>query len=175
MKKGIHITNNLMQDIQRFYPDEFILGKRGLEIIENETGVKLKLDEAGFIALHIVNAETDNGINTNKVEKATKIIEEILDIVFEFSNQKFDEESLAYYRFITHLKYFAYRIVNQSNLFTSDKKDKELLDMMKITYEKSYMCAVNIMEFVRAKYGVDIGDEELLYLVIHIQRAMFNN
>ena len=47
--------------------------------------------------------------------------------------------------------------------------------MMKVTYAKSYMCAVNIMEFVRGKYNVDIGNEELLYLVIHIQRAMFNN
>lgn len=174
-EKGIHITNNLMYDIQRFYPDEYKLGLIGLDIIEKETGVRLNIDEAGFIALHIVNAETDNGIDTNQVEKSTKIIEEILEIVTDFFEREINEDTLVYYRFINHLKYFAYRIVNESNLFEDDKQDKQLLDMMKVTYAKSYMCAVNIMEFVRGKYNVDIGNEELLYLVIHIQRAMFNN
>ena len=174
-EKGIHITNNLMYDIQRFYPDEYKLGLIGLDVIEKETGVRLNIDEAGFIALHIVNAETDNGIDTNQVEKSTKIIEEILEIVTDFFEREINEDTLVYYRFINHLKYFAYRIVNESNLFEDDKQDKQLLDMMKVTYAKSYMCAVNIMEFVRGKYNVDIGNEELLYLVIHIQRAMFNN
>lgn len=174
-EKGIHITNNLMYDIQRFYPDEYKLGLIGLDIIEKETGVRLNIDEAGFIALHIVNAETDNGIDTNQVEKSTKIIEEILEIVTDFFEREINEDTLVYYRFINHLKYFAHRIVNESNLFEDDKQDKQLLDMMKVTYAKSYMCAVNIMEFVRGKYNVDIGNEELLYLVIHIQRAMFNN
>lgn len=174
-EKGIHITNNLMYDIQRFYPDEYKLGLIGLDVIEKETGVRLNIDEAGFIALHIVNAETDNGIDTNQVEKSTKIIEEILEIVTNFFEREINEDTLVYYRFINHLKYFAYRIVNQSNLFKDDKQDKQLLDMMKVTYAKSYMCAVNIMEFVRGKYNVDIGNEELLYLVIHIQRAMFIN
>ena len=174
-EKGIHITNNLMYDIQRFYPDEYKLGLIGLDVIEKETGVRLNIDEAGFIALHIVNAETDNGIDTNQVEKSTRIIEEILEIVTNFFEREINEDTLVYYRFINHLKYFAYRIVNQSNLFKDDKQDKQLLDMMKVTYAKSYMCAVNIMEFVRGKYNVDIGNEELLYLVIHIQRAMFNN
>ena len=174
-EKGIHITNNLMYDIQRFYPDEYKLGLIGLDIIEKETGVRLNIDEAGFIALHIVNAETDNGIDTNQVEKSTKIIEEILEIVTDFFEREINEDTLVYYRFINHLKYFSYRIVNESNLFEDDKQDKQLLDMMKVTYAKSCMCAVNIMEFVRGKYNVDIGNEELLYLVIHIQRAMFNN
>ena len=173
-EKGIHITNNLMYDIQRFYPDEYQLGLKGLDIIEEDTGVRLSIDEAGFIALHIVNAETENGIHTNSVEKSTKIIEEVLDIVANFFDQEMNEESLTYYRFINHLKYFAYRIVNQAT-FTDDKQNNELLDMMKITYAKSYMCALNIMEFIRAKYNVEIGNEELVYLVIHIQRAMFNN
>lgn len=172
--KGIKVTNNLMFEIQWFYPDEFKLGLIGLDIIEKNTGIRLDLDEAGFIALHIVNAETENGFGIKAVEKSTKIIEEILEIVTNFFDKDINEESLTYFRFINHLKYFAYRIVNNV-IFTEEKQDKELLNMMKKTYAQSYMCALNIMEFIRAKYNVDIGNEEPLYLVIHIQRAMFNN
>ncbi len=173
-ERGIHVTNNLMYDIQRFYPDEYKLGLAGLDIIEENTGIRLSIDEAGFIALHIVNAETENGMCANMVEKSTKIIAEILDIVTNYFEQEITEGTLVYFRFINHLRYFAYRIVNQS-MFLDEKKDKDLLDMMKVTYQKSYMCAVNIQEFIRAKYNIEIGNEELLYLIIHIQRAMLNN
>ncbi|MDD7281915.1 MAG: PRD domain-containing protein [Erysipelotrichaceae bacterium] len=170
--KGIVVKNGLMFDIMRFYPDEYQIGLKGLEIIKEETGVQLSVDEAGFIALHIVNAETEHGIGTGKVEKSTKIIKEVLDIVTNFFDTEINEESLTYFRFINHLKYFSQRIVSNA-IFEDDDKDEELLDMMKITYAQSYMCATNIQEFIRAKYNVSIGKQELLYLVIHIQRAIF--
>lgn len=173
-EKGIVVHNSLLFDIAKFYPDEYALGKKGVGIIEEETGVKLPDDEAGFIALHIVNAETENAIGTDKIEQSTKIIEEILDIVRDYFNKDINEGTLTYYRFINHLRYFAQRIAGNST-FNDDEKDGELLNMMKITYSESYMCAVNIKGFVKGRFNIDIGNEEMLYLVIHIQRAMFNS
>ena len=167
------MTNSLLYDIMRFYPDEYALGKKGLEIIKESTGVKLPDDEAGFIALHIINAETENSIGTDKVEQSTKIIEEILELIRDYFGKDIQEGSLAYYRFINHLRYFSQRIVSHST-FHEDEKDADLLNMMKLTYRESYLCAVNIRGFIKGRYDVDIGNEELLYLVIHIQRAIYN-
>jgi beta-glucoside operon transcriptional antiterminator len=172
-EKGIQVHNSLLFDIMKFYPDEYELGKKGIEIIHGETGVVLADDEAGFIALHIVNAETENAIGTDKIEQSTKIIEQILDIVRAYFNTEINEGSLTYYRFINHLRYFSQRIVSYST-FKNDKSDENLLQMMKTTYSDSYLCAINIKGFVKGRFDVDIGSEELLYLVIHIQRAMFN-
>ena len=172
-RRGIKVTNSLLYDIMRFYPDEYALGKKGLEIIKESTGVKLPDDEAGFIALHIINAETENSIGTDKVEQSTKIIEEILELIRDYFGKDIQEGSLAYYRFINHLRYFSQRIVSHST-FHEDEKDADLLNMMKLTYRESYLCAVNIRGFIKGRYDVDIGNEELLYLVIHIQRAIYN-
>lgn len=172
-EKQIFVKNNLMFDIIRFYPSEYEVGLKGLDIIEQETGVRLPDDEAGFIALHLVNAQTENGINTSQIERSTKIIEEILDIVMNYFDTAIKEDSLTYYRFVNHLKYFSQRIVC-CETFNQDTKDEELLKLMKQTYTDSYLCAMNIKGFIKGKYEVDIGQEELLYLVIHIQRAMFN-
>ncbi len=171
-EKGIYIKNELMFDIIRFYPDEYQIGLKGLDIIEENTGVRLPDDEAGFIALHIVNAETENTLGTSMVEMSTKIIEEVLGIISDFFCKELNEKTLAYYRFVTHLKYFAGRIVNNS-LFEDDQKDRELLEMMKKTYTESYLCAKNIQEFIAGKYKVSISKQEMVYLVIHIQRAIF--
>ena len=52
-KDDILVKNALLWDIQRFYKEEYQIGKKALEIIEKKTGVLLPNDEAGFIALHL--------------------------------------------------------------------------------------------------------------------------
>ena len=147
-ERGIAVHNSLLFDIMKFYPDEYQLGKQGVEIILKNTGVALSDDEAGFIALHIVNAETENAIGTDKIEQSTKIIEQILDIVRAYFNVDINEGTLTYYRFINHLRYFSQRIVSKST-FNDVQSDIDLLEMMKSTYSESYLCAVNIKGFVK--------------------------
>ncbi len=171
-EKGISVKNNLLPDIMRFYPEEYELGCRGLKIVLEETGVEFAKDEAGFIALHIVNAETESGPDTQKAYRATKIIEEVLEVIKNFFEIEIEENSLAYYRFINHLRYFSQRIVSGTT-FSGDDKDQELLEVLALKYTEAYQCGRNIQTFIRANYDMEIGCEELLYLTIHIQRAVF--
>lgn len=169
-QQGIHIKNALLWDIKRFYADEYAIGKKALALIEKDTGILLSDDEAGFIALHIVNASTEEG--TKDIYKATKIIDEILTLVKYFFAIDMDETSLNYYRFVSHLRFFSQRIVNNAT-FHGDERDKELLDMVKQKYENAYACVLKIDDFLHIQYHVDITDEEKLYLCIHIQRAVY--
>ena len=82
-----------------------------------------------------------------------------------------DEKSLVYFRLISHLKYFARNIVTHHK-FGSDDKNEALLKMLKEAYKDAYLCAINIKQFIYAKYDVEIGNEELTYLIIHIQRSI---
>lgn len=80
-----------------------------LGIIEKKTGVLLPNDEAGFIALHIVNGQLDEDVHD--MYEITKIMQEIENIVRYRFKIEFNEESAYYYCFITHLKFFAQRLV----------------------------------------------------------------
>lgn len=108
-KDDILVKNALLWDIQRFYKEEYQIGKKALEIIEKKTGVLLPNDEAGFIALHIVNGQLDEDVHD--MYEITKIMQEIENIVRYHFKIEFNEESAYYYRFITHLKFFAQRLV----------------------------------------------------------------
>ena len=57
VSQGIEPQNALLWEIKRFYPQEFQLGIYALELIHDRLGILLPEDEAGFIALHFVNAE----------------------------------------------------------------------------------------------------------------------
>ena len=168
---GISVRNDLLNEISHFYPDEYELGVQGIQIINEETGVELPIDEAGFIAMHIINSETENGIGTANVRKVTIIIDEILKIISNYFNVEIDEKSLVYFRLISHLKYFSRNIVTHYE-FGSDDKNEALLNMLKEAYKDAYLCAINIKQFIHVKYEVETGNEELTYLIIHIQRSI---
>ena len=54
---GVELKNNLLWEIKRFYPKEFTVGKEALDIINQQFGIKLPEDEAGFITMYIVEAQ----------------------------------------------------------------------------------------------------------------------
>ena len=95
-KKGIHLENALLWEIKRFYPQEFELGRYAVELVKKRLNVEMPEDEAGFIALHFVNAEY--GTDIRDAVRFPNQVKEILGIaafivfyvVFRFAIVKFD-------------------------------------------------------------------------------------
>lgn len=167
-KEGVEIKNILIWDIKKFFRHEYDVGLQALKIIKDKIGVELSEDEAGFIALHLLNSGL--APNFNDAEKITKIMQEITTIIKYNFHIEFQEESVVYYRFITHLKFFAYRLV--SNTHYKDETDEELIKMIQLKYRNAYHCALTISDFIAKQYKYDITKDELLYLTIHIDRVI---
>lgn len=114
-QNGMEIKNALLWEIKRFYNHEYLIGKEALSIIKNRLAIELPEDEAGFIALHIVNAELDMA-QVSQVSEMAKIIQHILNIVKYHFSMELDEYSLNYERFVTHLKFFVQRLFSGTKL-----------------------------------------------------------
>lgn len=168
--KGMDIKNALLWDIKRLYKDEFNVGKHALTIIEQKVGILLPEDEAGFIALHVVNAELNEEMPN--ILNITKFIQEILTIVKNHFQLEFDEESLNYYEFVSHLKFFAQRMFSKTSL-TND--DDFLFNTIKEKYKNEAACTEKIRDFISKKYEYELANEEMLYLTIHITRVVNRN
>lgn len=168
IKNNITVKNALLWEIKRFYKKEFEIGLKALELIEEKTNVRLPLDEAGFIALHIVNAQLD--IEQPKIQEITKLIEEILTIVRINFRIEFNEDSVFYYRFITHLRYFAQRLF--SNKTYNSDTDEELVNIIKTKYAKEFECVNKIKTFISKKYNYELSNDEYVYLTIHIAKVI---
>ncbi|WP_055070345.1 BglG family transcription antiterminator LicT [Clostridium massiliamazoniense] len=166
-KEGIKVKNALLWDIKRFYKEEFAIGLEALDYIEEKFKVRLPDDEAGFIALHIVNAQMDQDIKI--IYEITQIMQEITNVIKYYYGVTFDEESVYYYRFITHLKYFAERLLKNTSY---DNNEDDLLNVIKVKYKNAYNCIEKIDEFINKKYNYKLTDEEKLYLTIHVERAI---
>ena len=172
--EGIVVKNALLWDIKRFYKDEFYIGQKAVEMIAQRTKIILPEDEAGFIALHFVNAQMEE--NPDKVEDMytiTKVMQELSNIVKYYFNMEYDEDSVYYYRFVTHLKFFAQRLVTKKTY--QEESEDDLLDIIKMKYKNAYECVKVIKKFLVEQYDYLLSDEEMLYLTIHIARVTNKN
>lgn len=165
-KNNINFQNDLLWEIKRFYQKEYQIGCHALEIIKEQLGIELLEDEAGFFALHIVNAEM-NGDMQQSI-KAPKIIKDVVRIVTYYFNEEIDESTLAYERFITHMKFFIQRAV-KNEMYPPE--DGEFCKIVFNRYKKAYNCAQKIREYIWLKLKYDVPDAEMMYLTIHIERV----
>ncbi|OPJ64314.1 BglG family transcription antiterminator LicT [Clostridium chromiireducens] len=165
-EEGLNRPNALIWEIKKFYPKEFEIGLKALEFIEDETNKRLPEDEAGNIALHLINAQTN--ISSNKVEDIahqTKMIQDILNIIKYTYNIALNEKSLNYERFVTHLRFFFQRLNKNEKM--EKEEDDFLLKQVRTKYKKAYECMLKIQKYLEK----ELSDEEQLYLTIHIQRV----
>ena len=167
-KQGLNFKNALLWEIKRFYNHEFLIGKEALTIIKKRLDIMLSEDEAASIALHIVNAQL-NSRDMNDTLDITKMIQNILNIVKFHFNIELDEYSLHYERFITHLKFFAQRILS-GKVVKSD--DANFCEMIKEQYKDAYLCEEKVKKYILKEFNHEISDEEMMYLTVHIKRIV---
>ena len=101
----------------------------------------------------------------------TYLMQAAFRIVREQYRREPDCDSLEYFRFVTHLKFFARRIVSGQHYGDGDA---DLLDVVWYKYPRAYDCARRICSYVEREKGFSSGKNELLYLTIHIARVMEN-
>lgn len=166
VKDGIEVSNALLWEIKRFYNHEYLVGKEALSIIKRRLGVELPEDEAGFLALHFVNASM-NCMEMHQTAEMTKIIPSIVSIIKYHFQREIDEYSIHYERFLTHLKFLVNRILTGMEIVGDDT---EFLHILKEQYQSEYQCALKIQEYVKKEYQKEMTEDELVYLTVHIKR-----
>lgn len=164
---GIEIKNELLDEIRRIHKEEYKVALVALKYINKKLNVKLKEDEAGFIALHFLNSTYENA-KGNSI-KSTNLINDILNIVKVcFKDIKLEEGEINYDRLLTHLKYFAKRVLT-NNQYKNESSD--LLEIVSLRYEKAYRCATVIKDYIDNNYKYKVNNDEVVYLTLHIHRV----
>ncbi|PRY76524.1 PRD domain-containing protein [Alkalibacterium olivapovliticus] len=148
------------------YKTEYQIGKEALQLIEMKLGFILDENEAASIALHLVNAQKEGHLLEHTM-KMVRMVQDILNIVRIHYGIIFDEDCISYNRFVTHLQYFAKRVVDNMQQGTSDSF---LLEQVKLSYPDALSCAEKIRHYVETTYDYPVGREEIVYLTIHIHR-----
>lgn len=169
-RQGIRLENALLWEIRQFYYQEYLVGEYALRLFGERMDIHFPEDEAGFIALHFVNAVYDTGIRD--MYAITNMLQKSLAIVKEEFGGGLDESTVHYERFVTHLKFLAKRLYRKELLC---EEDTEFMRQIERRYQREFGCAQKIAEAIEKEYGSRITEEEELYLTIHLRRVLLKN
>lgn len=158
-------ANALLNEIKTFYPQEFLIGLTMVKKINKHFDITLPIDEAGFIAMHILDAELS--INITETVELTKTITTVMDIIKTYYPNRFKEDSFDTSRLITHVKYLVQGIfLNKLN----SNNNNEFKNFLIKQYPNESKCVLKIRDKLEEQFKKKIDDEELLMLAIQINK-----
>lgn len=160
-QENIHLKLPLLFEIKHLYPTEMEVGIKALQMIQKRLNIKLPDDEAASITLHLVDYGSRNMNSTNQYEKSK--IEKVSECIEKEMSIQIDKKGFNYSRFVTHMHYLLERVKDDKTIISDNKK---MFEALKEQYPQTYQCANKVKDIL----GVNFSDEELLYLVIHINR-----
>lgn len=166
-RSGQTILNKLSWEVKRYYPQEYSVGLQARAQVNEKFDVELPEDEAVNIAFHLINASSQEDDST--AHQQVELVNRIADIVRYKLGKTIDTQSVNYMRFITHLRYFAERVLaGKIALSETDDFYQELMRHRPDAMTVSWV----IRDYVQDKYQLTLPKDELTWLSIHISRLM---
>ena len=165
-KENMNIKLPIVHDIQYLFETEMEIGEYALKLIKKKLKVFLPKEEAAYIALHIINAESMN--KNKKQEKLDEeVIDDICDIIEKDFQIKVDKIGFNYSRFVSHMHYLLKR--GKKNEMVKSENQKLYESLINI-YPKTYECIQHVRKYLKDQMNWDLSDEECIYLMLHINR-----
>lgn len=168
-KQGMVLRNALIWEIKKYYKEEFQIGLKALDIIEEEAGIRMEEDEAASIALHLVNSRV-SGEGLDSAVQIVKVVNDTLNIVKYHYKMEIDETSINYERFLTHLRFFAIRLVRREKT-DSVPGDDFMFTQVQSRYPDAFACSEKVASYVEKTFNWPISTDEKVYLTVHIHRV----
>lgn len=166
VRDGFFMKNFLLWDIKRFFPQEYEVACYANELLGTYLGQELPDDEAGFIALTLVNSELRQG--SANARDLTQLMDEIMTLVKYSLEISLDASDIYVQRFTTHLKFFCERVL--ADMGHRDLADNEMFDMLKVKYPAAYQTTKKIAHHLKQTRKYLVSEDEQLYLTIHLSR-----
>jgi len=165
-QQKICIQPVLNYELKQLYKKEVEVGYKAIDYINRKKNISLHQDEAYGIALHFIYS--CNSLNTEKPPtKEEEILDKITRIIEADFNISIDRNTINYSRFVSHLKYLLKR---QREHVEMQTENNTIFNSLKEEYQSVYICCVHIHKYFEENFHWILNNEELLYLMLHINR-----
>ncbi|TDW11411.1 BglG family transcriptional antiterminator [Breznakia blatticola] len=155
-------------DVEQLYPVESELGRYTLELMQRELYISLPKAEITSIALHFVQAEDDPNIDQEEI-KLEKLMDKITEMLEQDFQVKIMQEEFNYNRFVSHIRYLLKRMQEGQQFMDTNES---IVSSLKAGLPEVYQEAKKVAEVIAHYYHVESSEEELAYLMIHINRIL---
>jgi beta-glucoside operon transcriptional antiterminator len=165
-RQGMRVVNRLAWELKSVYPDEYRIGLYAVSLLRDRFGADLPDEEAANVAFHLANAAV--GRSRTDTLQVVQLVSAVTTIVSNAGGIDLTGDDLHSRRFLVHLQFFAERLFSGGAL-PSD--DDFLFRSMTEAHPHAIAIAERVRSFVRREHNVEISNEEVAFLAVHIARA----
>lgn len=165
-KKNMVIKMPFSYDMQHLYETEMRIGEVAVKFINKVLAIHLSKDEAVGIALHFINSENMKTVKNGEINE-NQVISDITSIIEKEFHIEISKKGFNYSRFVSHMQYLLKRKEKDISIISENEK---MFEMMKTEYQETYDCVLEIKRYIEEKLGWNPSNEELLYLMLHVNR-----
>jgi len=152
--------------VRELYPREYSVALDSLDILEQSLGIRMPEPEAGFIALHFLNA---SGVKIREVQDNVLLLEGIIGIVKKYSDFDISKETASVRRLVAYAGVLVYSIAGISHPEGQTKKDCEMTNSHENFIMETHLCVDEIATYVeqQSNYRLAPNEKEYLLNLIH--------
>ena len=162
---------NYLPDLSDTYPIPYQIADDVITGFRNSLDISFPESEHKSIALHFINAHTNESINEDKNQTEN---DEIIKVVQDELNRngiyRTQQNVNDYDRLLVHLKYFINRLNN--NEPDSLPISEGMIGEIENNYSQAWQIVQQIKELMQEKLQIKLSLSEQTYLTIHIQRLI---
>jgi transcriptional antiterminator len=162
LRNGMDIVNPFLEETKLTFPKEYEIAYKAAEKISAEFQVQIPEDEVGFLTYHVYSAVSN--VPVGQLVKVSNIVNELLDMIRKERNITFEHGSMKHIRLMVHLRFSLERILQGSLI------DNPFVKHIKKEYKEEYKLAQKLGKVMKKTLEVDIPDEELCFLAMHLHR-----
>ncbi|WP_239711411.1 PRD domain-containing protein [Paenibacillus sp. 19GGS1-52] len=162
LRNGMDIVNPFLEETKMTFPKEYEIAYRAAEKINAEFQVQVPEDEVGFLTYHVYSAVSN--VPVGQLVKASNIVSELMDVIRDEGNITFEHGSMNHVRLMIHLRFSLERILQKSFI------DNPFVKHIKKEYKVEYKLAQKLGTIMRKSLDVDIPEEELCFMAMHLHR-----
>lgn len=158
VQEGIHLPNPLLHEISSLYQEEYSLALAGVQLLNSRLDTQLSDEEAGFIALHLGAARTNEDVKsalrfTNAIQGAMALVK---DDGIEIHETHLYRQTIEQLRRMTD---YCDKEVTVKNVLLGDIKEK---------MPEAFSLALDISRLLEEKLECSVPEDETGYLAIHL-------
>lgn len=165
LDQGVRIPSTPMPELRVLHPQEFAAAAAMASSIASALDRTLPPEEAVFLAMHLLNATRDEPNGTAAL--LFRRVQHVVTTVENGLGVRLDVDSSDYARFVLHVQFLLQRLVSRTMLRS---QDTSFFEFAKHSYPASFEIATEVKAYVRAATESELTDEEVLYLIVHIER-----
>nr|WP_295973414.1 transcription antiterminator [uncultured Bacillus sp.] len=161
---GMEIKNPFLVETKTLYPVEYGIAQEVVQLIAENTGIRLPAGEIGFIALHIHSSI--NNRNIGEINQDSQLVTKLIQMIEQELKIKIDKDSIDYTRLVRHLHYTIVRVKTGEIV----EEQEKISFLLKEEYPVCYNLAWKLIKMMQQALSQPVYDSEAVYLTMHLQR-----